>query len=107
MAQRRGHKIQRLIRQDKGIGDQARLVHEGERLPCVDVDHPDAAALGQRPFGDGDAAEDGALAHLRPADEGQRAATGQAAREAGQFAQGFVFSRGGGSFFVGEPGSDA
>ena len=39
----------------------------------------------ERPLGDRDAAEDGALAHLRQADERQVADEVEAAGEAGQF----------------------
>ena len=111
---------QRLVRHDKRIGDQRGLVVDQVRdrrpgstctakISCTASSNLTKATVcpvsmfttqtpqarsGQRPLGDGDAAEDGALAHLRQADEGQRTAKVQAAGEAGQLGQRLVSARG-------------
>src|SRR5262245_26097883 len=59
-------------------------LEEAERLAIARIDDPDAAAalVGGEALGDGDAAEGGAVAHLREADKGERAVEVEAAGEA-------------------------
>ena len=107
MAQWRRHQIQRLVRHDKRIGDQARLFidqvrvshprqhlhgkdllegvlefQKGNRPSRCEVHCPDAAAPFGQPLGQRDAAEYRRFADLRQADERQVAEEVQSPREA-------------------------